>query len=65
MKFTMSRPFASMVKAVLYSETNLHATAVQIVPLPSDEEVALTCSSCEKSIENGDFVLCILCEYLL
>ena len=44
------------------SETNLHATAVQIVPLPSDEEVALTCSSCEKSIENCDFVLCILCE---
>ena len=44
------------------SETNLHATAVQIVPLPSDEEVASTCSSCEKSIENGDFVLCILCE---
>jgi len=44
------------------SETNLHATAVRIVPLPSDEEVASTCSSCEKSIENADFVLCILCE---
>lgn len=44
------------------SETNLHATAVRIVPLPSDEEVASTCSSCDSSIENDDFVLCIVCE---
>jgi hypothetical protein len=34
------------------SETNLHATVVRIVPLPSDEEVASTCSSCEKSINK-------------
>jgi hypothetical protein len=32
------------------SETNRHATAVQIVPLPSDEEVALTCFQCTLNI---------------
>ena len=40
------------------SETNLHATAVRIVPLPSDEEVASTCSSCEKSIKKMLILFC-------